>query len=132
MKWDRAIKWIMLVSGVLTLSMISFLFAPEAMQRKNFGAALDGPIADVVVRNWGALIALVGAMLVYGAFAPAVRSFVLTVTGISKIVFIGLLLTYGSTFLDGPLRVAVIVDSLEVLLFAAYLLARPRVVPEYS
>ena len=127
MKSDRAIKWIMLVSGVLTFSMISFVFAPEAMQRRNFGTALDGAVADIVVRNWGALIALIGAMLVYGAFAPAVRSFVLTVTGISKIVFIGLLLIYGRTFLDGPLRVAVIVDSLEVVLFALILVAKPPV-----
>ena len=44
------IQWIMLVSGALTI-----------------------PVAEIVVRNWGALIGLVGAMLIYGAFDPPGR-----------------------------------------------------------
>ena len=34
---------------------------------------MSGPVAGIVVRNWGALIALVGATLTYGARKPAVR-----------------------------------------------------------
>lgn len=43
------IKWTMLVSGVLTCTMI---------------------LAEVIVCNWGALIALVGGMLINGVTMP--------------------------------------------------------------
>ena len=63
---DTHIKWIMLVSGALTCTMIYAFIAPQAALTSTFGAALEGPVANVVVRNWGALITLVGAMLIYG------------------------------------------------------------------
>ena len=83
MDWIVArMKWIMLVSGALTSSMIYAAVAPEAALRSTFGETLQGPLAEIVVRNWGALIALVGAMLIYGAFHPASRPLVLTVPGL--------------------------------------------------
>ena len=122
MRWlDRGIKWIMLVSGTLTFTMIYAAFSPEAALASAFGEALQGPIANIVVRNWGALIALVGAMLIYGAFRPAVRNLVLTVAGLSKVTFITLVLTSGRQYLGHQVGVSVVVDSIMVLLFAAYL-----------
>ena len=70
------IKWVMLVSGALTFTMIYAAFSPTQALQSAFGESLEGPVANIVVRNWGALIALVGAMLVYGAFRPAVRPLV--------------------------------------------------------
>jgi hypothetical protein len=58
----RNIHLIMFVSGALTLTMVYAAVAPEAALRSTFGESLDGPVADVVVRNWGALIGLMGAM----------------------------------------------------------------------
>ena len=52
------IKWIMLVSGALTCTMVYAAIAPQAALRSTFGETLEGPLADIVVRNWGALIAL--------------------------------------------------------------------------
>ena len=63
-------KWIMLLSGVLTFTMVYAAVAPQAALRSTFGETLEGPLAEIVVRNWGALIALIGAMLIYGAFNP--------------------------------------------------------------
>jgi hypothetical protein len=64
--------------------------------RSTFGDTLEGPLAEIVVRNWGALIALVGAMLIYGAYTPPVRRLVLSVAGLSKLVFIVLVLSQGT------------------------------------
>jgi len=61
-------------------------------------------------------------MLVYGAFHPAVRALALTVAGLSKIIFITLILTSGRQFLDEQIAVSVIVDSVLVILFATFLL----------
>jgi hypothetical protein len=87
---------------------------------------VSGPVANIVVRNWGALIALVGATLIYGARRPAVRPLALTVAGMSKAVFIALVLSHGGRFLGYQAGIAVFVDLLWVLVFASYLLAMRR------
>ena len=117
------IKWIMLVSGALTCTMIYAAIAPQAALSANFGETLQGPLAEIVVRNWGALIALIGAMLIYGAFNPASRPLVLTIAGLSKIVFIGLVLAYGGRYLGRQVGISIVVDAVMVLLFIVYLAA---------
>lgn len=118
MNWIVAkTKWIMLVSGALTCTMVYAAIAPQAALRSTFGASLDGPVAEIVVRNWGALIALVGAMLIYGAFNPAVRALVLAVAGLSKLTFIGLVLLYGAQYLGQQVGISIAVDLAMVALF---------------
>ena len=121
MAWSTTIKWIMLVSGVLTLTMVYALIAPHAAMRSTFGATLDGALAEIVVRNWGLLIGLVGAMLIYGAYHPEVRPLVLVVATVSKVAFIGLVLLYGSQYL-ATAGLAMGIDVVMVGLFVAYLL----------
>lgn len=124
MKWIVAnIKWIMLVSGVLTCTMIFAAVAPQTALRSTFGATLEGPLAEIIVRNWGALITLVGAMLIYGAFNPSTRTLALTVAGLSKLIFIGLVLTYGTQYLGHQAGVSIAVDLVMVVLFICYLTA---------
>ncbi len=116
-------RWVMVVSGVLTFSMIQAAIAPEAALTSMFGESLTGPLANIIVRSWGALIALVGLMLIYGAFHPPVRGMVLVVAGVSKAIFVGLVLSEGGRYLAGQAAMAVAVDSVMVVLFAWYLLA---------
>lgn len=115
-------KWIMLVSGLLTCSMFYAAIAPQAALRATFGDTLQGPVAEVVVRNWGVLIGLMGAMLIHGAFRVSARPLILTVAGLSKVAFIVLLLTLGRPLLPQA-GIAVASDVMQVLLFAGYLLA---------
>ncbi len=112
MNWlNKNMKWIMLVSGALTCTMIYAAIAPQAAIKAHFGDTLSGPIAELVVRNWGVLIILMGAMLIYGAFNVAVRPLALVIAGASKVTFTALVLTQGTMFLSysagiGGLRVA--------------------------
>jgi len=123
----RNIKAIMLVSGVLTATMIFAAIAPRAALQSNFGESLEGPLAELIVRNWGILIALVGAMLIYGAFDPGSRRLALLVAAVSKVAFIVLVLSQGSTYLGNNAGIAVAFDSVMVLVFGVYLaVARPR------
>ena len=124
------IKGIMLTAGVLTSTMLYAAIAPQAALQSTFGEGFDGPVAEIVVRNWGALIGLVGAMLIYGAYHPSSRALVLTVAGLSKVVFVGLVLSHGGRYLGDQAGIAIVVDSLFVLLFAAYLVAAARVHPD--
>jgi len=119
------IRWIMLVSGALTCTMAYAAIAPQPALLSTFGETLQGPVAEVVVRNWGVLITLIGAMLIYGAFNPPVRSFALTIAGISKLAFIALVLSQGGRFLGHQAGVAIAIDLVWVIIFVCYLLA-PR------
>lgn len=124
MAWIVAnIDWIMIVSGLLTFTMIYAAIAPQAALRANFGETLEGPLAEIIVRNWGALIALVGAMLIYGAYDPQSRAFILIVAGASKLIFIALVLAQGGRYLRRQAGIAVLVDLVMVALFVGYLLA---------
>ena len=116
-------KWVMLVSGLLTCTMLYAAIAPDASLRSNFGDTVSGPLALMVVRNWGILIFLVGAMLIYGAFNPPARRMALAVAGASKLAFIGLVLSHGQLFMAHKAGVAVVIDSVMVVLFFWYLLA---------
>ena len=117
------IKWIMLASGVLTCTMIYAAIAPHAALRGTFGETLEGPLAEVVVRNWGVLITLIGATLIYGAYHAAVRPLVLAVAAASKFVFILLVLAQGSRYLGQQAGIAIALDAVWVVLFALYLAA---------
>jgi len=119
-------KWIMMVSGVLTCTMIYAAIAPQAALQSTFGESLEGPLAEIVVRNWGVLITLIGAMLIYGAYRPASRTLILTVAGVSKLAFIGLVLTYGSEYLGQQAGFAILLDVVAIAIFAAYLLGMRR------
>ncbi len=119
-------KWVMLISGLLTCTMFLGLFSPQESMKSNFGAAIDGAAVEIVVRNWAALIGLMGIMLIYGAFVPAVRRFTVVITGISKLVFISLVISSGLSYFKLGVGTAVIVDSVMVVLFMAYILLSPR------
>ena len=123
---ERSIRWIMLVSGALTCTMVYAAIEPQAMLQSTYGETLDGPLADLIVRNWGALIFLVGATLIYGAFNVASRPVALVVAGASKIVYITLVLQHGDRFLSAQATTSIVVDALMVLVFAAYLSKRHR------
>ena len=114
------IKWLMLVSGALTCTMLYALVAPQPALQSNFGEGLEGPVAEIVVRNWGALIGLVGGMLIYGAFNPASRPMALAVAAVSKLTFITLVLVHGQRYLSEQAGIAIGVDAVWVLLFVLY------------
>ena len=118
---------IMIVSGLLTVTMIYAAIAPDAALRSTFGETLSGPAADVVVRNWGILIALMGAMLIYAARKPEVRPIALAIAGASKLAFIALVLSHGSRFLGYQAGIAVAVDAVWVVVFGIYLATVRRI-----
>jgi hypothetical protein len=119
----RLVKWVMLASGLLTCTMFYAAIAPEASLRSVFGQSIDGPVASIVVRNWGALIGLMGVLLIYGALHDPSRRIALLVVGASKVVFIGLVLSFGQQFLQFQIGIAVAMDTVVVVVFAAYLIA---------
>jgi hypothetical protein len=121
MFFRKLIPWIMSIAGVLTLTMLYAAISPEAASQQMFGETPSGAFVSIVVPNWGVLIGLMGALLLYGAFHPAARAPALVIAGTSKIAFIALVLQQGERYLAG-LQTAVIVDSVFVVLFALCLI----------
>ena len=117
------IKPVMLTSGALTCTMLYAAFFPEAALQSTFGEAIGGPAAELVVRNWGVLIFLMGGLLIRGAFDPSLRAPALVAAGTSKAAFIALVLAGGMPYLSRGAALPVAVDSGMVALFAACLVA---------
>lgn len=123
---SRQTKPIMLIAGGLTLTMIYGALAPQAALQGMFGDTLSGPLAEIIVRNWAALVAIGGAMLIWGAMHPPVQGLVLTAVGGSKLIFIVLMLTYGRAYLTGQAGAIIALDAVWVALFTACLVGRRR------
>lgn len=116
-------QWVLLVCGLLTLSMLQAVFAPRATMRAYFGEAPDSKAADLLMRNWGMLVAAGGVLLIYAAFMPEARPIALVFTGLTKLAFISLVLMACGAFLKKQAGLAVVIDGVMVVLFAAYLFA---------
>lgn len=112
----------MIVSGLLTCTMVYAALAPNAALLSTFGDDLgDGPLAEIVVRNWGILITLVGGVLVYGAYRPEARTLALIIAAVSKLGFISLVASLGKDYLGQQAGIAVAIDALWVVIFGWYL-----------
>lgn len=117
------IQWIMLASGVLTLTMAQAVFAPGRTLTALFGETLEGPLARLIVRNWGFLIVASACMLIYGAFHAEVRSLVLTFCAAGKLCFVALVFAGGARYAKRQAFIAASLDLIMVALFAIYLIA---------
>lgn len=117
----KNIKWIMIIAGLLTCSMIFAVFAPEAALIGMFGEALTEPLAQVVIRSWGFLIFLIGTLLIYGAYNPIHRNLALVITSLSKVVFIALIVIFGPQYIDKT-ALTITLDSVLVIVFISYLI----------
>ncbi len=115
-------KWIMIVSGALTSTMFYAMLAPQAALASMFGDVLNGPLAEIVVRNWGALVGMVGVLLIYGAFRPHNRPIILVFAGVSKTVFIMLVLVYGRVLPGTMMYLVIAIDFVMTVVSALYLM----------
>jgi len=118
----KNIKWVMLVSGVLTFTMFYGLFAPQAALESMFGVSFNGTLENIVIRSWSALVGLIGVILIYGFFSQKNRVFSISVAAFSKVVFVSLVLLYGQEYL-GTAGPAIAMDCVVILLSGLYLLA---------
>lgn len=117
------IQAILVVCGLVTASMLQFALMPSRAARSFFGETVDGPMADVAVRGWGLLIALTGGMMLWAAFHPETRTLAIGVTLISKVFYMGQLMTRGGRFLKGMAGVSVVLDLIMAALLATWMWA---------
>jgi hypothetical protein len=121
-RFQRSIKWIMLVSGILPCATAYVLFAPAESLRSAFGLPIPSSDGTHRCETLGRPDRTVGLMLIYGAFKEPVRRMVLLATSAGKSIFILVILSQGQQFLRSQAGPGVVIDSVTVLIFAAYLI----------
>src|SRR5262249_15701980 len=115
------IAWILVASGIITAGAgLAALLLPHLFLR--FGFGVESPISSLVffVRHWGVLIFVVAALIVYSAYAPAVRAPVLAAAAIEKVA-IGLLTFFGPVKRTTVMTAMAIGDGAFAILYVAYL-----------
>lgn len=116
-----SIGLILVVSGVITAGAgLAAILFPHLFLRLGFG--VESPISSLVffVRHWGVLIIAVAALLVYSAYAPAIRAPVLAAAAIEKFA-IGLLTFFGPLKRTSAMTAIALGDSAFAILYVAYL-----------
>jgi len=116
-----SIGWILVASGVITAGagLVALLF-PDLFLRLGF--EVESPSSSLVffVRHWGVLIFVVGALIVYSAYAPTVRAPVLAAAAIEKFAIV--LLTFFSPMKRTSAMTAIAIgDGAFAILYVAYI-----------
>ena len=116
-----SIGWILVASGIVTAGAgLAALLFPHLFLRLVFG--VESPISSLLffVRHWGVLIFVVGALIVYSAYAPTTRAPVLVAAAIEKFA-IGLLTFFGPMKPTSAMTAIAIGDGAFAIIYVAYL-----------
>jgi hypothetical protein len=114
---------ILIVSGLIAVgSGLAALLAPRLFLRLGFGDESASGSSVFFVQHWGVLIFVVGALIAYSAYAPAIRVPVLVAAVVEKIA-LGLLVFFGPLKRTGGMTATALMDGLFAILYIAYLAA---------
>ena len=116
----KNIKWVMLIAGGVTCTTLAAALTPQEALLNMFGFNLTEPLAILIVRSWGFLVFLMGALLIYGAFKEDSRVLCIVTAVTSKIGFLLLIFLFGSDYFD-TLWVTVMFDSIVVIILVCFL-----------
>jgi hypothetical protein len=116
-----SIEWILIISGLVTAGagVIALLF-PHFQLRSTYGVENPASIAVFFVRHWGVLIFVVGCLIIYSAYAPAIRVPVLIAAAVEKFA-LGLLVFLGPVRRTSGMTTSAVVDSVFAILYVVYL-----------
>ena len=78
------IEIILIVTGATTAMALAQFIAPALVSRIIYGATPTEVVGLALVRHWGLLVFLVGVLLIYAAFHPALREPVTVVAAVEK------------------------------------------------
>jgi hypothetical protein len=88
------IEWILLITGLATAGVLVVAVAPVPVMKVLFGQAPSDALGLFIARQWGLLVCLVGALLIYAAYHAEVRVPTLIVAIVEKVALVlGLLLS---------------------------------------
>ena len=120
---EAAAPWLFGLAGMVTLSMLQAVVAPQAVLKSYFGEQTDSPGLLAIVRNWGAGIAACGGLLVAAAFIPDLRVAAAVFAIFTKLAFVVLVLGPGRPSAQRQAKLAVGFDLVVIVALATWLIA---------
>src|SRR5258707_7991963 len=88
------IELIFLIVGLAKAGALVLFVAPVTMMKMLFGQAPSDALSLLIVRHWGLLVCLVGALLIYAAYHAEVRVPTMIVAIVEKaVIALGLVLS---------------------------------------
>lgn len=82
------IKPILIVSGIATAAAIALFFAPAVVLGMLFENVPSDALSLAIARHWGIMVFCIGALIVWAAFRPELRTPVLIFACLEKIVLV--------------------------------------------
>ena len=95
------------------------LFFDSSYSRKLYGITLEGETLTILMRHRGVLLAIVGLVLISGAFFAEFRVFAIVIALISKFAF--LFLTFRSKGYPKQIKQVALIDLVSVLILGIVL-----------
>jgi hypothetical protein len=114
------IEIILIVTGATTTMALAQFIAPASVSRIIYGATPTEVVGIALVRHWGLPVFLVGVLLIYAAFHPALREPVTIVAALEKTAFsLGI---FGTPLRRHPIAAGIAVgDILIPIVYVLYL-----------
>ena len=123
MSWITTnIHWVLIVCGALTATMLLPFIAPRFAFENMFGEAANGPLGNLLMRNWGQMIFATGLLLIYAAYHEEARLPILVFAAFGKLTFASLVVSSVSQFARKPAMLVGVADLGMVGLFVWYLI----------
>ncbi len=120
---DAQFKWVLMVSGFITLLAGLQYFAPGTALGLS-QLSVGDPAGLLFARHWGLMAGCFGALLLYAAYQPAVRAPVVLAAAVEKTgLVLAIFMQWDEPALAG-LHVPAIFDTVCVLLYAVWLVRR--------
>lgn len=115
------IGWILVASGIITaFGGLVAVLSPRFQLRSTYGVESPTSIALFLTRHWGVLVFVIGGLIIYSAYDPAIRVPVLLAASAEKFA-IGLLVFGGPVPRTKGMTVVAVMDGIFAILYVAYL-----------
>jgi hypothetical protein len=115
------IRTVLLVSGAFTLAPIVQLLLPKVGPRLLFGVDPPEGAGGLFTRHWSLLAPCFGALLIYAAWHPEIRTPLMAFAAIEKAGLVGFIIADRKKPHAARMLPIAIFDSLIVTAYAAYL-----------
>ena len=112
----------MLFFGIITCTTFFAVIAPQDALLNMFGSNLTEPLANLLVRSWGFLVFIMGALLIYGAFNEETRLLCIITAAVSKVGFLLLIMIFGTNYIE-TLWVTAVFDTFVILILTTYVIS---------
>jgi len=115
------IGWICVASGLITAGVgLAALLLPHLFSRLGFGVETLNDWFRFFVQHWGVLICVVGVLIAYSAYSPAIRTPVLAAAAVEKLA-IGILTVVTPMKRPTMLIAMAVGDGIFAIFYIAYL-----------